>query len=159
MTKKKPHRKSNHSKQSSRRIWLGVVLGIAAIIVVVGAILLQGEDDNGATTSANLPRKISVQEAMDRRAQGAFVLDVRQPEEWAEYHIPDSTLIPLEELSGRLSEISQDQDREIIVVCRTGNRSAQGRDLLLAAGYTQVSSMTGGLTQWRAQGYPTVAGS
>lgn len=157
MTKKKPHRKSNHSKQSSRRIWLGVVLGIAAIIVVVGAILLQGEDDNGATTSANFPGEISVQEATDRREQGAFVLDVRQPEEWAEYHIPDSTLIPLEELSGRLSEIPQ--GREIIVVCRNGNRSAQGRDLLLVAGYTQVSSMTGGLTQWRAQGYPTVAGS
>lgn len=156
MTKKKIHRKPNHSKQNSRRIWLGVVLGIAAIIIVVGAILLQGEEDDDATTSANLPREISVQEAMDRQVQGAFVLDVRQPGDWAEYHIPDSTLIPLEELSRRLSEIPQ--DREIIVVCRTGNRSAQGRNILLAAGYTQVTSMAGGLTQWRAEGYPTVTG-
>ena len=90
------------------------------------------------------------------RDSGAFILDVRQPEEWNEYHVPGSTLIPLAELASRVDELPQDQ--EIVIVCRSGNRSAQGRDILLGAGFTQVTSMAGGLAQWRAAGYPTVTG-
>ena len=90
------------------------------------------------------------------RDSGAFILDVRQPEEWNEYHVPDSTLIPLAELASRADELPKDQ--EIVIVCRSGNRSAQGRNILLDAGFTQVTSMAGGLTQWRAAGYPIVSG-
>jgi rhodanese-related sulfurtransferase len=46
------------------------------------------------------------------------------------------------------------RDRQIVVVCRSGNRSQQGRDILLNAGFEQVTSMTGGLNEWRASGYP-----
>lgn len=150
MSKKKTHRKTSRSKQNSRQLWLGAALVAAVIAIVVGAILLN-DDHKDKTTSTNLPDEISVQEAANRRDQGAFILDVRHKEEWDEYHIPDSTLIPLEELAARSGEIPR--DREIIVVCRTGERSAQGRSILLAAGYTQVTSMTGGLIQWRTQGY------
>jgi rhodanese-related sulfurtransferase len=45
------------------------------------------------------------------------------------------------------------KDQEIVVVCRSGNRSAQGRDILLEAGFAQVTSLAGGLTQWKAAGY------
>jgi len=81
---------------------------------------------------------------------------VRQPEEWNEFHVPGSTLIPLGELASRVDELPRDQ--EILVVCRSGNRSAQGRDILLEAGFTRVTSMAGGVTQWKAAGYPTVSG-
>ena len=90
------------------------------------------------------------------RDQGAFVLDVREQEEWNALHIPDATLIPLSQLSSRLSELPKDQ--EIVVVCRSGNRSAQGRDILLDAGFTNVTSMAGGMNQWQAQGLPTSTG-
>jgi rhodanese-related sulfurtransferase len=50
------------------------------------------------------------------------------------------------------------RDRPIVVVCRSGNRSQQGRDILLNAGFTQVVSMTGGLNQWRDAGYPITSG-
>lgn len=100
--------------------------------------------------------EITVAEAAALRDSGAFILDVRQPEEWAEYHIPDTTLIPLNELSSRISEIPRDQ--KIVVVCRSGNRSQAGRDILLDAGFTNVTSMAGGLTAWRSNGYPTVSG-
>jgi rhodanese-related sulfurtransferase len=50
------------------------------------------------------------------------------------------------------------RDREIVVVCRPGNRSAQGRDILLNAGFTRVTSMAGGLIECGAAGYPTVSG-
>jgi rhodanese-related sulfurtransferase len=108
------------------------------------------------TTSTSFPREISVQEAAAKRDAGAFILDVRQPDEWNQYHIAGATLIPLAELPSRLNALPRDQ--EIVVVCHSGNRSAKGRDILLNAGFTQVTSMTGGLIQWQAAGYPTVSG-
>lgn len=85
------------------------------------------------------------------RQDGAFVLDVREPDEWQEKHIPGATLIPLGELAAHLDEVPKEQ--EILVVCRSGNRSQEGRDILLAAGFTKVTSMTGGINEWIAQGY------
>ena len=82
---------------------------------------------------------------------GTFVVDVRTQEEWDEYHAPNTTLIPLDQLPNRLSEVPK--DKEILVVCRSGNRSQQGRDILLSAGYN-ATSMTGGLKEWYAKGYP-----
>jgi rhodanese-related sulfurtransferase len=106
-------------------------------------------------TSA-LPAEVSVAEARQMQQDGAFVLDVRQPEEWSAEHIEGATLIPLGELSGRLAEVPNNQP--IVVVCRSGNRSAQGRDLLLSAGYGQVTSMAGGMKSWVANGLPVVTG-
>ncbi len=82
-------------------------------------------------------------DAAKKRDAGAFILDVRTPEEWNEYHVPGSTLIPLDQLSNRVAEVPK--DKEVVVVCRSGNRSATGRDVLLKAGYPQVTSLAGGL--------------
>jgi rhodanese-related sulfurtransferase len=90
------------------------------------------------------------------RDSGAFILDVREPDEWNESHIPGATLIPLGELASRVDEVPQDQ--EVVVVCRSGNRSQQGRDILLSAGFTDVTSMAGGVNQWKAAGFETVSG-
>jgi rhodanese-related sulfurtransferase len=127
-------------------------LGILAVLLVSAFFFNRG----GTATADGLPREISVSEASAMREEGAFVLDVREPEEWNESHIPDTTLIPLGELASRVDELPQDQ--EIVVVCRSGNRSAQGRDLLLSAGFTQVTSMAGGVNQWKAAGFETVSG-
>jgi rhodanese-related sulfurtransferase len=133
-----------------RRVWIGLV--IIAGVFVAALLLLQP----GATSVSSLPREVTVAQAASMRDAGAFVLDVRQPDEWAEYHIADATLIPLGELSARIGEVPRDQD--VLVVCRSGNRSASGRDLLLDAGVTRVTSMAGGLTQWQADGFPVVSG-
>jgi rhodanese-related sulfurtransferase len=106
---------------------------------------------------AAMPAEVSVDQALALRESGAFVLDVRQPEEWNAVHIPGATLIPLGELSSRLGEVPR--DRQVLVVCRSGNRSAQGRDILLGAGFPSVTSMAGGMNQWAAAGYPTTSGS
>ena len=133
------------------RLGLLLILGIA-LLVLAGILFLRGSPTAGLA----LAREVSVDQALSMREEGAFVLDVRQPEEWLEHHIPGSTLIPLGELEARLAEVPQDQ--EILVVCRSGNRSAEGRDILLEAGFEQVTSMAGGLTQWKTAGYPTVSG-
>jgi rhodanese-related sulfurtransferase len=106
--------------------------------------------------AAPLPDTISVAEAAAKRDAGAFVLDVRAQDEWNEYHIPGSTLIPLDQLETRLGEVPQ--GKEIVVVCRSGNRSQPGRDVLKNAGFKPVTSMSGGLKEWKAAGLPTVAG-
>lgn len=144
-TKKKKH------ARFSLPTWMW---GSAAIILIAVAAFIFWQQTNSGTSS--YPRDISVTQAVEKRAQGAFILDVRQPEEWAQFHIPGSTLIPLGDLPARLNEVPK--DREVVVVCRTGHRSAQGRDILLEAGYTQVTSMTGGITEWQAESQPVVTG-
>lgn len=83
---------------------------------------------------------------------GVFMLDVREPDEYAAGHIPGVTLIPMGEIPGRMSELPK--DKEIIVTCRSGNRSGQVADYLRQQGFTNVHNMTGGILDWEAAGHP-----
>jgi len=142
---------SRKQKANAHPLWLFVGVAALAFVAVAAFALRQGD-----AAAVGLPKEISVAEAAAMREAGAFMLDVRQPEEWVEYHLPGSTLIPLDALSARLSEVPR--EAEIVVVCRSGNRSQQGRDILLQAGFTNVTSMAGGLRAWAASGLPTVSG-
>lgn len=128
----------------------GTQIALLAVVALVIYLILQGSGENSATP--RLPAEISVSDAYAKYQSGVFVLDVRTQEEWNEFHAPNTTLIPLDQLPARLNELPK--DREIVVVCRSGNRSQQGRDILLNAGFEEVSSMAGGLNEWRASGYP-----
>lgn len=159
MSKKsqKANLKKAAPKPASKKLyWILGGLALIAMIVTAGVIFFQNGGGTGNTATAALPKEISVDEAQTLRQDGAFILDVRQPEEWVDYHIPGSTLIPLGELESRLSEVPEDQ--EIVVVCRSGNRSQAGRDILTSAGFSQVTSMSGGVSTWRSSGYETVTG-
>lgn len=149
MTKRK-RRKVEHRKKNNRILLWGT---LALFVLALSIVWIRWQTANESTS---YPLEISVEQAVAERDSGAFILDVREPEEWNEFHVPDSTLIPLGQLASRVDELPEDQD--IVVVCRSGNRSAQGRDILLGAGFTRVTSMAGGLTAWRAAGYPTVSG-
>lgn len=140
------------SSWTSRHTFLA---GLVVVVAIAAALFVIQRTNQVAAPASSFPLEIQPAEALKLREEGAFMLDVRQPDEYAAVHIPGVTLIPLGELSGRLSEVPEDQ--KIVVVCRSGNRSAQGRDLLLNAGYTQVTSMAGGMTDWSAAGYPTEA--
>lgn len=129
----------------------GAQIAVLAVVALVIYLILQ-MGNSGGNTTASLPKEISVSEAYAKYQQGAFFIDVRTQEEWNEYHAPNTSLIPLDQLPARLNELPK--DREIVVVCRSGNRSQQGRDILLNAGFANVTSMTGGLSDWRASGYP-----
>lgn len=126
------------------------------VIVVACAVLVAACSMNGSQSIvAGVPADVDVTTAAGLRDAGAVVLDVREPSEWAEGHVPDATLIPLGELARRASELPH--DGTIVVICRSGNRSAQGRDILLAAGY-EATSVDGGMTAWRAAGLPVETG-
>lgn len=140
------------------------MLGALLVIVVIVAIafFLKANPGNAQISAPDIMvaqsatitvrSTYSVQEAYGLYQEGVFFLDVREQSEWDSFHIPNTTLIPLGELPNRLNELPTDQP--IVIVCRTGNRSQEGRGILLAAGFTNVTSMTGGVTEWSNLGYP-----
>ncbi|MHA2116977.1 MAG: rhodanese-like domain-containing protein, partial [Candidatus Thorarchaeota archaeon] len=82
-----------------------------------------------------------------------LVLDVRNQWEYDISHLHDSLLIPLGELESRLDEIQSYNETEIIVYCRTGVRSQEGSDILVANNFTMIFNMLGGITAWIDAGY------
>jgi rhodanese-related sulfurtransferase len=139
-----PASKRRRKAHKQPRGWLWAGLGLAALVVLAAAVLLWPE-----TTSST---EISVSQAYQKYQQGAFFLDVRSQAEWDQVHIPESTLIPLDEFKNRQNELPR--DRDIVVVCLSGQRSKEGMTALQQAGFSRASCMTGGLTAWKAAGYP-----
>jgi rhodanese-related sulfurtransferase len=139
-----------------------VGLVIVAVIVIITIALLGQQPvvtqhplavPSAIAVSTAPPDEISVDEAYKLyQSNAAYFLDVRERSEWDQFHIPKTTLLPLGQVAALADKFPK--DKPIIVVCASGNRSAQGRDILKKAGYANVTSMTGGLTDWKAQGYP-----
>lgn len=97
---------------------------------------------------SNSSAQISAQE-VEQQLQGStkpFVLDVREPGEYQQGHIPGSVLIPLGTLPGRLDELPSDQP--IVAVCRSGNRSGMATSMLRKSGL-EALNMVGGMNAWR----------
>ncbi|MFX1532258.1 MAG: rhodanese-like domain-containing protein [Promethearchaeota archaeon] len=102
---------------------------------------------------------ISVEEAHEMISNSTlypdlFILDVRTQGEYDEEHICNATLIPVDELESRLTELYPYNDTEIIVYCRTGARSAIASQTLNNYGFTKIFDMSGGITAWKSAGYP-----
>ena len=136
---------------------LRVGLLLAALALVAGCAGPSQPMPTSPTSFApSMPTEVSVSAAALMRDDGAFMLDVREPDEWAAGHIPGATLIPLGQLSSRIAEVPR--DRTVVTVCRSGNRSAQARDILFNAGYEAVASMTGGMNEWTAADLEVVTG-
>lgn len=79
-------------------------------------------------------------------AEGALLLDVRTPEEFASGHIEGAVNIPVQELEGRMAEL-EPKDRAIVVYCRSGARSSQAESMLEGAGYGKVHNL-GPMSAW-----------
>jgi rhodanese-related sulfurtransferase len=141
---------NNKSASTNKsKIWVWILLAV----VVVAAIFFLLSNNKSASVQA-LAKEITPAQAAQYQKDGAFILDVREPAEWNAGHISGAVLVPLGDLPSRLNEVPKEKD--IVVVCRSGNRSATGRDILLQAGYPKVTSMGGGMNQWIAAGLPIV---
>ena len=94
-------------------------------------------------------KKITAEEAKERmdKDDKIIILDVRTEEEYREGHIPGAIVIPNETISSEPLKELPDLDQEILVYCRSGNRSAQAAKKLIEAGYTQVYDF-GGINNW-----------
>ena len=99
--------------------------------------LSAAESNPNSPASASTPASAQDPLSAALSAGGPVVVDVRTPEEFAGGAYPDALNIPLDELGGRISEFG-DPDREIVVYCASGARSAYAQRLLMQAGYTRV---------------------
>jgi rhodanese-related sulfurtransferase len=86
----------------------------------------------------------------------AWLLDVREDDEWAAGHAPDARHIPLGQLNARAGEVPQDQ--AVYVICRSGGRSARAAQALAAAGWEAIN-VAGGMQDWAAVGRPMTTDS
>jgi rhodanese-related sulfurtransferase len=153
---------SNHrAKKKSRRLpnWLWVALGVVGL-AGLGILLFHPKSAppvNAPPSPTPASVEISPAEAYAKFQQGAFFLDVRSQDEWNQFHVKGSTLIPLDQLPNRLSEVPKDKD--VVVVCLSGHRSLSGTTILQQAGFTHVSCLSGGLQAWMDANYPIERGS
>lgn len=103
-------------------------------------------------------REVSVEETksrvLDDRNQSPVLVDVRERDEYEQGYIPSANWIPRGFLELKIEELVPDRDREVIVYCAGGVRSALGARSLSELGYTKVSSMAGGFRSWKNAGYP-----
>jgi hydroxyacylglutathione hydrolase len=100
--------------------------------------------------------EIDVEELAARLDRGDGVLvDVRRADECDEAHIDGATLVTLAELPDRLDELPR--ERSLMVICRSGGRSAVATEALIGAGFEAVN-VAGGMLAWMDADHPTLAG-
>ena len=105
------------------------------------------------TDVLNLPQTVNVETvASIQDRDDVILIDVREQSEYDAGHIPGITLVPMSEIQNRLDEIPT--DKEVIVTCRSGNRSGQVTDFLRKNGFDNVHNMQGGIVAWEQAGYP-----
>lgn len=135
----------------SKYIVMGLI-GIAVGVIFTGCA--------HAEKAADDPKKgyiritpVQANQLLRDRPQVVLV-DVRTPQEYAQYHIPNARLVPNETIGDDAID-GLDKESVILVYCRTGHRSRQAAQKLLDIGYKHIYDMEGGITQWP---YETVSG-
>lgn len=97
--------------------------------------------------------EIDIAEAVRRHAAGTPVVDVRQPQEYADGHVPGAPLIPLDTLPERVGEVPAGS--EVLIICRSGARSLRAAEFLRSQGIDAVN-IAGGTMAWMEAGHPVV---
>jgi rhodanese-related sulfurtransferase len=85
----------------------------------------------------------------------AVVIDVREPERYAEGHILNARNIPLKDLEARVREIERYKNKAVILSCETGNRASSAAGVLKKSGFAETYCLQGGVSAWRQAGLPT----
>ena len=97
-------------------------------------------------------RAVEVTEAHRLQQEGAQLIDVREPGEYAGGHAQGARNIPLDQLVQRAGEVRG--DTPVLVICQSGGRSARAQDLLTRQGTPDVRNVRGGTGAWRRAGLP-----
>jgi molybdopterin/thiamine biosynthesis adenylyltransferase/rhodanese-related sulfurtransferase len=102
----------------------------------------------------NRVQEVDPAEVSEHLGNGITLIDVRESEEWDAGHIPGAKHVPRGYLESRVEAAAPDKDQRLVIYCASGQRSALAADTLQQLlGYTNVSSMTGGITLWKDRGY------
>ncbi len=111
--------------------------------------------------SADQLPTIDVHEAERRLAsppegQAPILLDVREPDEFTALRVPGAVLLPISRFGAGVDRVPR--DRPVLVLCRSGGRSAKATGLLRAQGWPDVTNIAGGIIAWSSAGLPTITG-
>ena len=130
-------------QRERRLLYAALALAVVASVLLAPSLLPRGGYGD-----------VTVQEArrLMEDKPDLVILDVRTASEYEEGHIEGAVNIPVQELSARFDELSSEV--ELLVYCRTGNRSAQAVDILEDVGFTKIYHMDAGITGWIEAGYP-----
>lgn len=126
---------------------------VFAVIVLAAAAYYFMQTGSGDSDYGN----VDVAEARDLIGEKGdlVILDVRTVSEYESGHLEGAINIPVEALSGRLSELNPND--ELLVYCRTGNRSTTAVGILKENGYDRIYHMDAGIVAWENAGFPTVS--
>ncbi len=97
----------------------------------------------------SVPQWMSVDVIEKMKAGNLQIIDVREPQEFEDGHIPGAKLIPLGQLDSRYQEI--DPDQQAVIVCRSGGRSSVACDFLSRVGYQNIHNLMGGMNAWNGE--------
>lgn len=108
-----------------------------------------GEHEEEGLSFPHVVNNEGLQKAIQNK-ESIIILDVREKNEYEEFHIPGAQSIPLGELEKRIQEVAK--EKTVYVVCRTGNRSDLAAHTLLKNGYEQVINVIPGMSEWKNEG-------
>jgi phage shock protein E len=136
---------------------------ILAVVLMMAAAMAAGCSGGGvkATTETTTPKvpieaskanvagvDVSVEQALTMwQNKQVVIVDVRTPVEYQEGHIPSVANIPLDQLESRMNEVPK--DKKVLLICRSGKRSAQGTALLRGKGFDNVYNVVEGMNGWK----------
>lgn len=124
---------------------------IAALVLIAALVAFVAIGWPRSAAGAGLTT-VNVRDLHAAVADGALVLDVREPYEFEEGHVAGSVLVPLATVGARAGEF--DRHAPVYVFCRSGNRSFVAAQTLVDAGHTDVRNVDGGMIAWASAGLP-----
>ncbi|MFA6488137.1 MAG: rhodanese-like domain-containing protein [Sideroxydans sp.] len=117
------------------------------MIVVLAALIL-------VSCGPTAEQLIDVKAASERQARGELLLDIREADDYKEFHAPNTTNIPMGRLALRLAELEQYKGKSIMVIDHAEQRAPRAMEVLLKAGFSQVFVVKGGMAEWKKAGLP-----
>ncbi len=136
-----------------KKTLIAILLLISLLMMALAACGGGSQKTEQQVDLTSLPVDLTVQQVAEIKDHPDVVLiDVREPWEYNEGHIPGVKLIPLGQLSDKLDEIPK--DKFVVMTCRSGNRSGQATQFLRSQGFDNVHNMLGGILAWQKAGLP-----
>jgi len=137
-------------------LFIGLIIGLLALFYNQPNSPSNPNPVSKTTQTSSLPstietsnyQSIKAKEFYDWLSSGKdiFLIDVREPSEFKEGYLKGAVNIPLGQIEGGLQEIPKDKD--VVVYCRTGKRSAEASKILVKNGYKKVFNLEGGIVNW-----------
>ena len=123
---------------------------LVAAFAVLLALFVRNEVARGGRT-------VSPQELVDLvNRDGAVVIDVRDPAEYAQGHIAHAISVPHAAIAGRLGELGKYKEKPLVLACKMGQHAGTAGTVLRKAGFANVARLRGGVAEWRNQNLPLV---